>query len=296
MTVGIVIVTFRCRDLALAALRSVERFVPDLLASTVVVDNASFDGTVQAVREAFPTVRVIEHRRNLGFAAAVNRGIEALPAASVIALLNPDAELLDDGLLAAAAYLEASPDVGVLGGRILNPDGTIQPSARAFPSHRNALFNRHSLLTRLFPRNPWSRRYLMTDWSHDDIRPVDWVSGAFMLIHRRALDAVGRFDDGYFFSIEDVDFCRRVHDAGLQVHYFPRASVRHRVGGSSRRAVYRAMAGHHQGMWRYYRKHFRGSLPLHVVTAVGIAARFTLHATSYTLRATGARLRGREPR
>ncbi len=296
MSIGIIIVTFRCRDLALAALRSIEQYVPHLLPATVVVDNASFDGTVEAIRAAFPAVHIIEHRRNLGFAAAVNRGLEALPGAEVIALLNPDAELLDAGLLAAAAHLESNPSVGVLGGRILNPDGTIQPSARAFPSHRNALFNRHSLLTRLFPRNPWSRRYLMSDWNHDDIRPVDWVSGAFMLIHRRAIDAVGRFDDAYFFSIEDVDFCRRVHDAGLQVLYFPHATVRHHVGGSSRRAVYRAMAGHHRGMWRYYRKHFRGSLTLHALTAGGIAARFALHATSYTLRAAGARLLGREPR
>ncbi|PFG73923.1 glycosyltransferase family 2 protein [Tepidiforma thermophila] len=295
MTIGIVIVTFRCRDLALAALRSIEAHVPGLLATTVVVDNASFDGTVDAIRAAFPAVTVIEHRRNLGFAAAVNRGLEALPAADVICLLNPDAELLDDGIFAAADYLAANPEVGVLGGRILNPDGSIQPSARAFPSHRNALFNRHSLLTRLFPRNPWSRRYLLSDWDHNDIRSVDWVSGAFMLIHRRALAAVGIFDPAYFFSIEDVDFCRRVHNAGLDVRYFPGASVRHRVGGSSRRAVYRAMAGHHRGMWRYYRKHFRGNPLLHVITAAGIALRFGLHAISYALRAGRARLLGREP-
>lgn len=294
MTIGVVIVTFRCRDLALAALRSLEARAPELLPTTVVVDNASFDGTVEAVRAAFPAVTVVEHRRNLGFAAAVNRGIDALPNADVICLLNPDAELLDDGIFAAAAYLAAHPDVGVLGGRILNPDGSIQPSARAFPSHKNALFNRHSLLTKLFPGNRWSRQYLMTDWSHDDIRPVDWVSGAFMLIHRRALEAVGPFDPGYFFSIEDVDFCRRVHDAGLRVEYFPGAAVRHRVGGSSRKAVYRAMAGHHRGMWRYYRKHFRGNPLLHAVTAAGIGLRFALHAVSYALRAGRDRLLGRE--
>jgi GT2 family glycosyltransferase len=293
VTIGIVIVTFRCRDLALAALRSIEAHLPAQLETTVVVDNASFDGTVEAIREAFPAVKVIEHRRNLGFAAAVNRGIEALPEAPVICLLNPDAELLDDGLREAAHYLAANPAVGVLGGRILNSDGSIQPSARAFPSHRNALFNRHSLLTKLFPRNRWSQRYLMSDWAHDAIRPVDWVSGAFMIIHRRALDTVGLFDAGYFFSIEDVDFCRRVHDAGLEVQYFPAATVRHRVGGSSRRAVYRAMAGHHRGMWRYYRKHVRGNPLLHALTAAGIAARFGLHAASYAIRAGRARLLGR---
>ncbi|MES4792988.1 MAG: glycosyltransferase family 2 protein, partial [Chloroflexota bacterium] len=165
-----------------------------------------------------------------GFAAAVNRGIQEVAQADVLCLLNPDAELLDDGIFAAAHYLQSHPEIGVLGGRILNPDGSIQPSARAFPSHHNALFNRHSLLTKLFPHNRWSRQYLMTDWDHHDTRPVDWVSGAFMLLHRRALQAVGPFDPAYFFSIEDVDFCRRVHQAGLQVHYFPGAAVRHRIG------------------------------------------------------------------
>lgn len=294
--IGIVIVTYRCPELALACLASIQRHLPGLLPSTVVVDNASFDGTPAAIRAAFPTVRVIEHRRNLGFAAGVNRGIEALPGAEVIALINPDAELLDDGLLAAADYLRDHPAVGVLGGRVLNRDGSIQPSARAFPSHRHALFNRHSLLTRLFPRNRWSRQYLLSDWDHADIRPVDWVSGAFMIIHRRALDAVGTFDPAYFFSIEDVDFCRRVHDAGLEVRYFPGATIRHRIGGSSRRAVFRAMAGHHRGMWRYYRKHFRTNPLLDALTAAAISARFAIHAASYTLRtARNAALRRPNP-
>lgn len=281
---GIVIVTFECRDFALACLDSLAKHVAELLPSTVVVDNASRDGTADAVAERCPTVRVLRRASNGGFAAGVNDGMAALAEHDVICLLNPDAVVLDSGILAAAEFLRSRTDVGVLGARIVNRDGTVQASARRFPGFRTALFNRHSLTTRFLPGNRFSREYLMSEWAHDDTREVDWVSGAFMLIHRRAIEAVGVLDCGYFFGIEDVDYCRRVRDAGLNVMYFPAASAEHRIGGSSRKAVYRAMAGHHRGMWRYYRKHLRGSFAVDVVTLAGISARFALHAISYTLR------------
>lgn len=291
MTLGIVIVTYKCRELALRCLESIAVQLPEALAHTVVVDNASGDGTAEAVRLAHSSVTVIENASNLGFAKAVNRGIAALPEASAICLLNPDSVLLDANLPAAVAYLEDHREVGVLGGRIVNDDGSIQPSARAFPSYLNSLFNRHSLLTKLFPNNRWSQRYLMTDWAHDEVRPVDWVSGAFMLIHRRAIYAAGVLDPAYFFSIEDVDYCRRVRDAGLEVMYYPGASVRHRVGGSSRHAVIRARAAHHRGMWRYYRKHKRTNPALDVLTLTAIWGRFTLHTVLYSAGTLIARIR-----
>jgi GT2 family glycosyltransferase len=290
VTLGIVIVTYKCRDLALRCLDSIATQLPEVLPHTVIVDNASGDGTAEAVRLAHPAVTVIENEKNLGFATAVNRGIAALPGASAICLLNPDSVLLDANLPEAVAFVEVHREVGVLGGRIVNDDGSIQPSARAFPSYLNSLFNRHSLLTKLFPNNRWSQRYLMTDWAHDEVRPVDWVSGAFMLIHRRAIHAAGVLDPAYFFSIEDVDYCRRVRDAGLEVMYFPGTTVRHRVGGSSRHAVIRARAAHHRGMWRYYRKHKRTNPALDALTLAAIWGRFTLHTILYSAGRIGARL------
>ena len=294
MIPGIVIVTFRCRDLALGCLASVAREVPAAIEHTVVVDNDSRDGTVEAVRDAYPAVRVIANHANVGFATAVNQGLRSLEGRPVICLLNPDSLLLDGNLPEAADYMEANPGIGVMGGRIVNEDGSLQPSARAFPSHLNAFFNRHSLMTRFFPQNRWSSRYLMTDWPHDEVRQVDWVSGAFMFIHRRTMAAVGLLDEGYFFSIEDVDYCRRAHDAGLSVVYYPMAAVKHRVGGSSRHAVYRAMAAHHRGMWRYYRQHLRRNIAVDVLTAAGISARLGIHAISYALRTLKNRVLGRE--
>ena len=284
MVPGIVIVTFRCRDLAIECLNSIARHLPGALDRTVVVDNASGDGTCEAIAARFPEVRRIARHRNVGFAAAANAGFRELKECEVVCLLNPDTMLLDGGLSEAARYLHDHVDLGVLGVRVENEDGSVQASCREFPGHRTALFNRHSVTIKLIPRNRWSSRYLLSDWSHDDVRDVDWVTGACMLIHRRAIAAVGLLDPGYFFSIEDVDYCRRVCDAGLGVSYYPRAVIRHRGGGSSRHAVYRAMTAHHLGMWRYYQKHLKGNLLLDAVTAAGIGARLALHATSYTLR------------
>ena len=284
MSPGIVIVTYECRELALRCLESVYRELPGSSDRIVVVDNASTDGTVEAIEGRFPQVRVIAKRRNVGFAAGANAGMRALPHCDVVALLNPDSIVLDGGLEDAARYLDEHPGVGVLGGRIENEDGTLQPSCRAFPGFRTALFNRHSLATKFLPHNRWSEQYLMTGWDHTTVRPVDWVSGACMLIHRRAIDRVGLLDARYFFSIEDVDYCRRVRDAGLEVVYYPRASVRHLVGGSSRHLAYRAMAAHHRGMWIYYRKHMKGGPFRDVVTAGAISARLGLHAASHSLR------------
>lgn len=284
MSLGVVIVTYRCRDLALRSLASIRRELPGVLEHTVVVDNDSGDGVLEAVARHFPKARRIAKQRNVGFAAGANAGMRALPECDVIALLNPDTLLMDGGLAAAAEYLRGHPEVGVLGARIENVDGTLQPSCRAFPGHLTAVFNRHSVATKFLPGNRWSERYLMSDWDHTTVRPVDWVSGACMVIHRRAIERVGLLDAHYFFSIEDVDYCKRVRNSGLDVMYFPMARVQHRVGGSSRNNAYRAMTEHHRGMWHYYRSHMGGSLGLDVMTAAGIFGRLGLHAASLAVR------------
>ena len=281
---GIVIVTYRCREFALRCLDSLAAQLPGALEQTIIVDNASGDGVVEAVRKRYPQVRILTRQRNVGFAAAANAGIRELTTCDVVCVLNPDTIVLDGELASAAQYLRVHEGVAIAGIRIENADGTLQPSCRAFPGHRTVFFNRHSLATKLLPANRFSQQYLMTDWPHDEVRSVDWVSGACMLIHRRAIETIGVFDAHYFFSIEDVDYCKRAHDAGLGVVFYPMARVRHRVGGSSRHAVFKAMAAHHQGMWRYYTTHMRRTLPLDVLTAVGILGRLGIHALSYSAR------------
>lgn len=238
----------------------------------VVVDNASAEPGVAALAAEFDNVRVIRRTTNGGFAAGANTGIRAADAPAVL-LINPDAVAMPGAVAALRDYLAAHPDAGIVAPRIEDPDGTLQLSCRRFPTFWAALFNRYSALTRLLPGNHRSADYLMTDWDHRSTRDVDWVSGAAMLIPRAALDRVGLFDEGYFFAIEDVDLCRRMHDAGLRVVYHPAATVRHRIGGSSRTSPVRVVFARHRGMWRYYKQHLRGGALLDLLTATGIALR-----------------------
>ncbi len=251
-SVSVVIVSYNAREHLLRCLRSLQAHLP-AATEVIVIDNASPDGSVDAVRRDFPAVRLLGSPSNVGFAAAANHAARKA-AGEAILFLNPDSEIDQDVVSSPADYLRAHREAGALGLKILDPDGSLQLSVRRFPDFSVALFNRYSFLTRLFPRNPFSRRYLMSDWEHDAIAEVDWVSGACIMTTRAVLERVGYFDEGYFWGFEDVDFCQRLHRAGLGVLYYPAVAVRHEIGASARTVPVKALVARHRGMWRYYRR------------------------------------------
>ena len=287
--VSVVVVTYNSRsdiDACLAAIREKTR---DATYEVIVVDNASRDGTVELAREQHPWATVIARTANIGLSGALNEGVAASRGRFVMAL-NPDARLRDDVLSALAAYLREHDDAGVVAPKILDDDGALQLSCRAFPTYATAIFSRYSLATRVFPGNRFSRGYLMTDFTHDDVRDVDWVSGAAMMFPRAVFDRLGGWDDGFFMFNEDVDFCRRAHDAGLRVVYQPAVAVYHRIG-VSKRAPARITVERHRSMWRYYRKHMRRNAIVDAATAGGIAARCAFVLASEAARGVARRLR-----
>ena len=262
MDLSVVVVTYNSRDHILACLRSLERAAAFSVAAggsetpiqVVVVDNASADRTPDLVRREFPTVQVLETGANLGYAKAVNRGIAAATGTFTF-VLNPDCVVGESALLKLDTWMEAHPRCGIAAPRILNPDGTLEWSARSFPTHLTFLFNRYSLLTQLLPGNRWSRRYLLSDWDHVTPRTVDWVSGAAMFVRRAAVDAVGGMDEAFFMFNEDVDWCRRMHAADWTVDCVPSATVVHHIGASKGRVSSRVILERHRGMLHYFRKH-----------------------------------------
>ncbi|HWO94209.1 MAG TPA: glycosyltransferase, partial [Dehalococcoidia bacterium] len=175
------------------------------------------------------------------------------------------------------------------GTQLLEENGEIQLSARAFPGYSTALFNRHSMLTRLLPGNRFSRRYLLSSWAHDETRDVDWVSGACMVLARRGIESFGAFDPAYFMYIEDVDLCLRAKKAGFRVVYFPAVRVRHTIGGSSRSATFRMIRARHASMARYYRKHLRRGFVFDSLTVGGIWARCGLQFALAAVRRVAGR-------
>lgn len=269
--ISIVIVSFNARDHLRDCLASVFAHQSGEF-EVIVVDNASSDGAADMVEAEFPEVRLVRNPRNEGFAKGVNLG-ERVAAGDVIVLLNPDSILTEDPFTAPADHLRANPDVGVIGIKILDPDGRLQLSVRRFPGLQVALFNRYSLLTRVWPNNPFSRRYLMTDWDHNQQTDVDWVSGACLLTTRTVIDRIGPLDEGFFWGFEDVDFCKRVHEAGMRVVYYPDTSVVHVIGASARSVPTKALVARHKGMWRYYRRHLAGNRIVDALVYAGIWAR-----------------------
>lgn len=221
----------------------------------VVVDNASLDGSADIVNSEFDgKIRLIENRSNLGFGAAHNQAIESSEGRYIF-VINPDSRMLKPDVLGQMiAYMDKNPQIGVIGPRILNPDGTLQFSARRFPPMFAGIF-RHTILGRLFPNNRFVRGYLMTDISHDITMDVDWLSGSALMVRRKAIEQIGAFDERFFMYCEDVDLCKRAHDGGWRVVYYPEVEVSHRIGAASDKNPFAMIKQHHHSMLLYFLKH-----------------------------------------
>jgi N-acetylglucosaminyl-diphospho-decaprenol L-rhamnosyltransferase len=214
----------------------------------VVADNGSTDGSAEALAGADAAARWLPTGGNLGYGGAANLGVTATSGRHVL-VCNPDVVVGPAALGRMADMLDGDPALGLVGPRITDPDGTLYPSARVFPSLVDALG--HGLLGLLAPRNRFSRRYKLLDWDYAEVRRVDWVSGACFLVRRTAWDAIGGFDPTYFMYLEDVDLCWRLSQAGWQVAYQPAASVTHVQGVSTDRHPYRMIAAHHRSLWLF---------------------------------------------
>ncbi|MBA3653661.1 MAG: glycosyltransferase family 2 protein [Actinobacteria bacterium] len=240
----------------------------------VVVDNGSSDGSTARLAASNPDVVVVATGANLGYGGGVNRGLDRVDDEYVL-VLNPDVVVDADAVKVLAAALDADRRVGIVGPRIDEADGTLYPSARAFPRLGDAIG--HAFVGLVTTENPYSRHYLMTDAIHSGARDVDWVSGACFLARRSTLAEIGGFDDDYFMYLEDVDLCWRAGRVGWRVRYEPGARVTHVQGVSTKQAPYRMLAAHHRSLLQYWWRttSWSGRLLAPVVVA-GLAVRLLL--------------------
>ncbi len=254
MDLSIVLVHYRTPLPLARCLESLSPLYRLLATEVVVVDNDSGDGTPERLAREAPGVRVIANRENVGYARAVNQGTRDTTG-GVVLVMNPDCEVRPGAIETLMRHLREHPQTAIAGPKLLNPDGSLEFSARSFPGPLTFLFNRYSLLTRLFPGNPWSREYLLSDWDHASVRDVDWLSGACLAVRRAAIDAVGGMDERFFMFNEDVDWCRRMKLGGWAVTYVPEAVVMHHVGASRGRVAPKIIVERHRGMIHYFHKH-----------------------------------------
>lgn len=250
-----------------------------------MVDNGSSDGTVELIRSDFPWVTLIPSDENLGFAVANNIALRRARGEYLL-LLNPDTQVPAGALVTAVAALDERPRIGMLGCKLVRPNGTLDHACkRGFPTPSASIFY-FTGLSRLRPRSPRVARYTMGDLDPNRVGFVDAVNGAFMLVRRRALEEVGLMDERFWLYLEDLDWCYRFWQAGWPVLYWPRAEVVHVKGGSSTPyRSWRVNLAFHRSMWLFYRKHYERARPALVTAAVwsGIWLRFGLSTARNSL-------------
>jgi N-acetylglucosaminyl-diphospho-decaprenol L-rhamnosyltransferase len=279
-----VVVNYEAGPLLLECVRSVLADTSAGPVELVVVDNGSTDGSVAAVRDALPEVRIIRSPGNVGYARAANLGIAATHA-DVIAVLNPDLTVEPGTAAALVERLDRDPDLGAVGPRIRNPDASDYPSARRLPSVPVAVG--HGALGLWWPTNPFTTRYRQLDADPSEARSVDWLSGAAVWLRRSALDAVGGWDERYFMYMEDVDLCWRLRRLGWRVAYEPGGRATHVQGASTARTPYRMIAEHHRSAFRFAERRWRGVRRLFLIPAACFLA--VRAAVEICARALGSR-------
>ncbi len=324
MDLSVVILNWNTCALLEKCLRALVCPQRDIDVEIIVVDNASGDNSREMVRREFPQVNLIANPKNTGFGAGNN---VALPQARgrYVLFLNSDTVVIDGALTSMVQYADANPDIGILGPKLLNGDGSLQYSCRRYPNLATGFF-RNTPLGRLFPKNRFATDYLMQDWDHAAPRDVDWVSGAALMMRRELIAQIGGFDEDYYMYCEDVDLCWRANhaprptndnkqlttgdqqpatsnqqpatNANWRVTYYPDAVIYHLIGKSSDQAPTRMTYEFHRSQYLFYRKHYAASTSflLRPMIPVGIALRAVGTMARYRIRYWQRRLTGREKR
>jgi GT2 family glycosyltransferase len=325
-SLAIIVVNYNTRDLLAACLNSVYASKCEHAYHVFVVDNRSTDGSAAMVAERFPQVTLIASDRNGGFGYANNLGLRYLAAQAdcpagkpggtrlaaggplpgaqppgevpesgsspfefpcdYVLFLNPDTVLPANALQATVDFLEAHPRAGVVGPKVIKPDGTLDLACRrSFPTPTSGLFKLAGL-SRLFPKSRTLARYNLTYLNDDETAEVDSVMGAYMLVRGDALTQAGLYDERFFMYGEDLDLAFRLKERGWKVYYYPAVEVLHHKGASSRKQSERSIREFYRAMHVFYRKHYAVTTigPINAVVSMGITLRGWLALAQNALR------------
>jgi GT2 family glycosyltransferase len=280
----IIIVNYNSTQYTIESIKSVKECDKKNSTFITVVDNCSSDDPLK-IKESFSDVEYIQNNTNVGFVSAINAVLKTNTLPYVV-LLNPDTRVKGHFFSCIEEYLYHHPSVGIMGPRVLEEDGSVQGSARAFPTPLTSMFGRNSFLTKLFPKNSLTRKNLI-NFGHCSSTPieVDWVSGACMVIRKKAIDRVGQLDDKIFMYWEDADICKRVTDAGWKVVYFPMAEIKHFTGKSSDTKPYLAIYHFHKSCYHLFAKHSKWPMTLLIPIAfLGLSIRCFLALCSQVIK------------
>ncbi|MEK9180985.1 MAG: glycosyltransferase family 2 protein [Patescibacteria group bacterium] len=244
---SVIIVNYNTRELLRKCLRSVFVSETNFDYEVLVSDNDSADGSTAMIKRDFPQVRLLENHANLGFSKGNNVALRQA-SGKYLLLLNSDTEVAANTFNVSIGYLESHKEVGILGGKVLLPDGRLDVACRRkFPNPWNSFL-------RLFGLKKFSDYNIVSPV--DAETEVDAVMGAYLLIRRETLDKIGLLDEAFFMYGEDLDWCWRAKVAGYKVIYYPRAEIIHFKYGSSQAIPFRTIRAAHQAMLIFYKKHY----------------------------------------
>ncbi|MCC6457020.1 MAG: glycosyltransferase family 2 protein [Caldilineaceae bacterium] len=264
LDLAIVILNYNTVDLLRDCLRSLFAGDTSLRYHVCVVDNASTDGSAAMVQTEFPGVHLIENRINRGFSSGNNDGLrwygfgveDAARRARYALLLNPDTLVPPTALAAMVRFMDARPEIGVAGPRVRRLDGSLDRACRrSFPTPQVS-FYRMVGLSKLFPTSRRFNAYNLGFYAEDAVHPVDSVVGAFMLLRREAIAQVGLLDEAFFMYGEDLDWAKRMKDAGWEVWYNGQVEITHVKEAASRQSA-KSRIDFHEASWIFYEKHYR---------------------------------------
>jgi len=253
LDVSITIITWNSRQLLQDGLESIYAGTNKVTFEIIVVDNGSHDGTVAMLRERFPGVRLIENSKNRGVAPARNQALQAATGDFVL-LLDADTRIAPGAIDELVAFARQTSDAGIIGAKLIDPDGNLQLTCRRFPTIFTPFLRRLQFIPIL--RNSRAlREQVMADWDHNSVREVDYVIGACQLIRREVLQEVGWLDEKIFYGPEDVDFCLRTQSHGWKIFYFPHATITHYERRITRN-FFRAVSWKHLwALFYFFQKH-----------------------------------------
>ncbi len=231
---SVIIVNYNVRYFLEQAIVSVLKAAERVETEIIVVDNRSVDGSCEMVERRFPEVRLLRNKENLGFSAANNQGM-AMARGEYFLLLNPDTVLAEDTLEKTVAFMDAHPQAGGLGVKMLDGRGSFLPeSKRAFPSPDVAFWKAFGF-SALFPRSRVFGRYHLGFLDPDEVHEVEVLAGAFMLLRRSVIEQIGGLDEAFFMYGEDIDLSYRIVQAGYKNYYFPHSPIIHYKGESTKK-------------------------------------------------------------
>ncbi len=257
MKLSIIIVSWNVKELLKKCLASLDAGKTDFEFEVIVVDNNSGDGSCRMLKElrvSHFTCQKILLDTNRGFAVGNNTGLKKATGEYVL-FLNPDTEVVGDALQVLVRYMDTHPEVGAIGPKLLNSDGSIQRSVRRFPT----LLSQMLIMKKahnFFPRFSALKNYFQLDFDYGTEQDVDQVMGAALLVRKSILDDVGAFDPKYRRIFEEVDLCFRIKKAGYIIRYVPTACIIHHKGASfTQQRIFRKQIDFNQGMLRFFKKH-----------------------------------------